>query len=261
MTFSKGLRLGIKSYSRAITFMKKHKLTWYFIFPLLLNILLFILGYASSVSLSTRWFVYVTDWINIDAWNFWGSGFLASALLLFMNIVIRLLFVIFFAYVGGYIIIALMSPVYAFLSEKVESIVTGVDNPFDTLQFFKDIWRGLILASRNFIIEIILSLLLLVLSFVPVVGLFTALALFLISSFFYGFSFIDFSLERKKMNTKQSVAFIKANKGLAIGNGSVFSLVLLIPYIGVLLSGFVSVVSVVAATIAISETQINQHST
>jgi CysZ protein len=240
--------------------MKKHKLTWYFLFPLLLNILLFILGYVSSTSLSTRWFVYVTDWIDLDSWNFWGSGFLASVLLLFMHIVIRLLFVIFFAYIGGYIIIALMSPVYAFLSEKVESIITGINNPFDTLQFFKDIWRGLRLASRNFIIEIILSLLLLVLSFIPVIGLFTALALFIISSFFYGFSFIDFSLERKKMNMKESVAFIKANKGLAIGNGSVFSLVLLIPFIGVLLSGFVSLVSLVAATLAITETHINQHS-
>lgn len=259
MSFRKGIKLGIKSYSQAFIFIKKHNLTWYFLFPLLLNVLLFTLGYSSTVSLSTRWFVYITDWMSVDTWNFWGSGFLSSSILLFIHIVIRFLFILFFAYIGGYIVIIFMSPVYAFLSEKVESILTGNEYPFNLSQFFKDIWRGVKLAIRNFAIEILLTILLFILSFVPVVGLFTAIALFVISSYFYGFSFIDFSLERKKMNLRQSVLFVKSNKGLAIGNGSVFSLVLLIPFIGVLLAGFVSIISLVAATISTTKTIVDQQ--
>ncbi len=254
MTFTKGLKLGIQSYSKAYQFIKKYKLTWYFLFPLILNIVLFTVGYSSTVSLSTKWFVYVTDWLNIDSWNFWGSGFLSSMLLLFLNIVLRLLFIIIFAYIGGYVVIVLMSPVYAILSEKVETILTGNKYPFEFNQFIKDIWRGVKLATRNFLIELFLTLILLLLSFVPIVGLFTSLTLFIISSYFYGFSFIDFSLERKKLNMNESIAFVKMNKGLAIGNGTIFSLVLLIPFVGVLISGFVSIIALVAATIATTET-------
>ncbi len=254
MTFAKGLKLGIQSYSKAYQFIKKHKLTWYFLFPLVLNIILFTVGYSSTVSLSAKWFVYVTDWLNIGSWDFWGSGFLSSMLLFFLNIVLRLLFIIIFAYIGGYVVIILMSPVFAILSEKVETILTGNEYPFEFNQFINDIWRGIKLATRNFFIELLFTVVLLILSFVPIVGLFTSLTLFIISSYFYGFSFIDFSLERKKLNMNESIAFVKTNKGLAIGNGTIFSLVLLIPFVGVLVSGFVSIIALVAATIATTET-------
>jgi len=113
MTFKQGFSLGIKSYSKAFKFIKKHKLTWYFLFPLVLNIVFFILGYVSTVSLSEKWFQYFTNWMNVDSWDFWGSGFISGAILFLMNLVVRLLFLVFFAYVGGYVIIILMSPVFA----------------------------------------------------------------------------------------------------------------------------------------------------
>ena len=52
------------------------------------------------------------------------------------------------------------------------------------------------------------------------------------------------------MTLKQSVQFMRANKGLAIANGMVFSFFLLIPWCGVTLSGFVAILSVIAATVA-----------
>ncbi|MCW3804941.1 EI24 domain-containing protein [Plebeiibacterium marinum] len=260
MTFFQGLQLGFNSYSKAINFIKKHKLGCFFIFPLLLNIILFSLGYASTVSLSTKCFVYLTDWVNMDSWDFWGSNFISSVLFVFMNIVIRLLFVIIFAYIGGYIVIMLLSPVFAYLSETVEKIITGNEFPFDFKQFLKDIWRGIRLATRNFLIEMMFTILFLIIGFIPIVGLFSSLALFAISSYFYGFSFIDFSLERKKADIKESIAFVKTHKGLAIGTGSVFGIVLMIPYIGVLLSGFISIISIVASTIATTES-INHEKT
>lgn len=257
MTFKNDFSLGIKSYSEAFTFLKKHKLIWYFIFPLLLNILLFTLGYASTVSLSTKWFVYITDILSMDAWNFWGSGFLSAIIHFFMHIVIRFLFIIFFAYIGGYIIIIFLSPVFASLSEKIETIQTGKEFPFNLRQFANDIWRGIRLALRNLVIELLLTVALFIISFIPIIGLFTGFALFFISAYFYGFSFIDYSLERKKLNINESVAFVKTHKGLAIGNGTIFSLVLFIPFIGVLLSGFISIISLTAATLATSKKQIS----
>ncbi len=257
MTLKKGVSLGIKNYSKAFSFLKAHNLTWYFLFPLALNIILFVLGYFSSVNISNQWFVYLTDWMNMDSWAFWGSGFLSSSIEFFMFLMVRILFFIVFAYLGGYIIIIFLSPVFALLSEKVESILTGKKFPFNFNQFIKDIWRGIRLALRNLAIELFLTLVLFILSFVPVLGFFTGITLFIISAYFYGFSFIDYSLERKKMDIKQSITYVKTNKGLAIGNGAIFSLVLMIPFIGVLMSGFVSIISVTAATISTTEANNN----
>jgi len=259
MTFRKGFTLGLKSYSKAFAFLKKHRLTWYFLFPLLLNIVLFTLGYTSTINLSNKWFVYLTDWINMDAWEFWGSGFLSSTIELFMFFIVRILFFLFFAYIGGYIVIIFLSPVFAILSEKVESIITGNKYPFYFKQFIKDIWRGVRLALRNLTIELFLTLILFLLSFIPLLGLLTGITLFFISAYFYGFSFIDYSLERKKLDITQSIAYVKTHKGLAIGNGTIFSLVLMIPFIGVLLSGFVSIVSVTAATISTTQAMVENE--
>ena len=88
-------------------------------------------------------------------------------------------------------------------------------------------------------------------SFIPVVGLISTPLLFFISSYYYGFSFMDYTAERRKLTVKESIHFVKQNKGLAIGNGLPFALALLIPVIGVSLSGFIALISTVAATMAI----------
>ncbi len=259
MTFWKGLNTGINSYSKGLKFIFRHHLSYYFLFPLLLNIALFILGYASIVTLSSHFFALFSNWIHIDSWEFWGAGFISKAILFILNLVIRILFIIIFTYIGGYLIVILLSPVYAILSEKTEKILTGKEYPFSLSQFIKDIWRGIRLAIRNFIIEMALTIFLFILSFIPFVGLFSGITIFIISSYFYGFSFMDYSLERRKINLKRSVSFVKKNKGIAVGNGSVFALTLLIPYIGILLSGFISIISVVAATTATIESFVKNN--
>jgi len=250
MNYSQGFQLGLKCYSQALSFMFKNKLGWYFIFPLVFNILLFLAGFYSVSSLGDSVMLSIGEWINIEAWEFWGSSFVVGLLKGLIWVVIRLLFFLIYAYVGGYIIIIIMSPIFALLSEHTERIINGSTVPFSVRQFIKDIGRGVLLAIRNFAIEMLFTLLLFIVSFIPIVGYFAAIVLFMVSAYFYGFSFLDYTFERRKFKIQTSVQFMRRNKGLAIGNGFVFSLVLLVPYVGVMLAGFVSVVSVVAATMA-----------
>ncbi|MCG8582072.1 MAG: EI24 domain-containing protein [Bacteroidales bacterium] len=253
MNYRQGFQLGLKSYSKATSFMFRNKLGWYFIFPVLFNILLFVAGFWSVSTLSDGIISSINEWMNIETWDFWGSGFLVTLIKGFIWIVLRILFFIIYAYIGGYIILIMLSPVFALLSEKTEEIISGKTVPFNFSQFMRDILRGVLLAIRNLSVELFFTVLLFVLSFIPVVGYLTPIALFLVSAYFYGFSFLDYSFERRRFKIDASIRFMRSNKGLAIGNGFVFSLVLLIPYIGVMLAGFVSIVSVVAATIAAYE--------
>ncbi len=250
MTLSQGFFLGLKTYSQANTFIRKNGLRRFFLYPLILNILLFTLGFYTIGSYSDDFTTWISTTLDVKSWEFWGADFLSSAMQWIIRLMIRLLFLLAYAYLGGYLIIIMMAPVFAIISEKTEQILSGNSNPFQWAQFFKDIRRGILLALRNLSIEIFFTIILVFLSFIPVVGIFTTVTLFLVSAYFYGFSFIDYTLERKKLNVKNSIQFIKQNKGLAIGNGTIFSLVLLIPFIGVTLAGFLSIVSVVAATLA-----------
>jgi CysZ protein len=77
--------------------------------------------------------------------------------------------------------------------------------------------------------------------------------MFFVSSYFYGFSYLDYSNERYKRNIKESVQFMRKYKWVAIVNGSFFAVILFIPYIGSALSAFISVLSVIAATVSMVE--------
>ena len=69
-----------------------------------------------------------------------------------------------------------------------------------------------------------------VIGFIPVIGwLISFLGNFVISSYFYGFSFMDYTNERQRLSLKDSIAYISNNKGLAIGIGSVFVFCFFIP--------------------------------
>ncbi|MEX2380473.1 MAG: EI24 domain-containing protein [Vicingaceae bacterium] len=251
MGFLKDLQIGITSYGKAVDFIFRHKLAWFFLIPIGLNIILFLIGYNFVSELTEQAITLFQLAWEPDSWEFRGADFLAGTVNFFIWLVLRLFFFLIFAFIGGYIILILMSPILAYLSEKTEKIILGTDVPFSWIQLIKDMWRGILLAIRNFLIEVGAMILLFFLSFVPLIGLISTPLLFLISSYFYGFSFLDYTCERRRLKVKDSIHFVRKNRGLAIANGALFAFALLIPIIGVSLSGFLAIISTVAATLAV----------
>ncbi len=247
----KDFQIALGSYSKAVEFIRQNGMMKFFILPVLLNIVLLALGLNLVGSLTDSAITAIKAAWEPNSWDFWGAEFLAGALNLFIWLILRIFFFLFFAFIGGYVILMLLSPVLAYLSEKTEQILLGTEVPFSWLQLIKDAWRGIALAARNFMIELAAMILLFFLSFIPVLGLVSAPLLFLISAYYYGFSFIDYTAERRKLKVKESIDFVKKRKGLAIGNGLPFALALVVPIIGVSLSGFLAIISTVAATMAI----------
>jgi CysZ protein len=137
---------------------------------------------------------------------------------------------------------------FSYLSEKTESIIEGKDYPFSLGQLGKDMVRGIRLAGRNGLWQTVYTISIVILSLIPLVGWLTPVMAIIIECYYYGFSMLDYSMERHKKSPSESIFFISGHKGLAIGNGVVFYMMHLVPFLGWILA---PTYAVVAATLSI----------
>jgi len=250
MSIQKQLKIGLSAYSKAFRFVFKNKMGWTLIVPLVLSILIFSIAQSYINDLSEYLKSFAVEWSFVQNSEFWSGVF--QSLITFITEVV---FIILFAYLGGYLVLMIMSPLLSYLSEKTERILTGNEYEFKFKQLISDTFRGILMALRNLFLETLIIIPAFFLSFIPVVGLFVSVFMFLISAYFYGFSFIDYINERRRLSVKESAKMIRKNKWIAVANGSVFALPLIIPLIGSQIAVFLSIFSVVAATIAILEVE------
>ncbi len=257
MKTGKQIRIGLKGYSKAWNLIFQRRFAKYLLFPLLLNILIFWIGTNYILELADTTRDALINWMNIHEGDFWGAKFLNSFVSGLVKALIYVMFFIIFVYTGGYIIIIILSPVFSIISEKTENTLSP-DNtkyPFELKQFLKDIIRGITLAIRNILYETLIMIIVFIISFIPVIGLFGTIFMFFISAYFFGFSYMDYTNERKRRTVKESVKFMRKYKWVAITNGAVFSIALVIPYCGIAISAFIAIVSVIAGTVSMTEIQ------
>ncbi|MDO7137800.1 EI24 domain-containing protein [Algibacter lectus] len=234
----KNIISGIKAYFGAFSLISKLKLWKFFAVPMLISFVTATIIFSSAYGLSDNVGNFISKiWI----WD-WGKETFTSISTFIGGLVILVIGLILFKH----IIMALSAPFMSPVSEKIEAHLTG--NPphshRDTT-FLEQLMRGIKINGRNLLMELLLTIPLLILKFIPVINIFSAILLFFLQAYYAGFGNMDYTLERH-FKYKQSVQFVRKNRGLAIGNGIVFILFLLIPIIGVIL---VLPLSVTAATV------------
>ncbi len=244
----KDIITSIQAYYHTHRFIIKHRLWKWIIIPGFIYAVLFCLGiylfYVSSNS-AIEFMLQksgVSDWME-KMQNSW-----LSFLLIFGQFILNLVLLLFYFSLFKYLFLIIGSPLFAYLSEKTEAIIEGNEYPFNFKQLIKDIARGTRIALRNMLWQTVYTVSILILAFIPVVGWVTPLLALLVECYYLGFSMLDYSCERNKLSTTQSIAFIGRHKGLAIGNGVVFYLMHLIPVLGWLLAPSYAVI---AATISL----------
>lgn len=243
----------IKSHIDALPFIFKNGLAKYFLYALCITVFVFA-GGAIGVS-------YLADWLNnqlaelLDHYHWlpdWAA-WLQSLFYWIFWIIIRVTLYFVMAFIGGSLILLLMSPILTLLSDAVAVRLGNQKVDFSFTQFIRDFARAAGLALKNGVIQIILSILCFFIGLIPMVGIVAPFLLFTLNAYFFGFNFIDYSLERKRLTATESTCFIWKNKVKTIILGTPFALWLLIPFIGSLTSGFIAVISTVAATIDIEK--------
>ncbi|WP_051568633.1 EI24 domain-containing protein [Crocinitomix catalasitica] len=219
MNFFQLIGLGYKNYIYGIKFLVEHKLYWYIAFPLILFAGVYLLGfYFEDLQLEVA--QELKD-KNQDITRLKDLTWISIKMIFFdsMNLI--------FTKFTLYIVVIILSPILALLSERIEKIITGNKYKFSFRQLLKDIRRGLQIALRNifweyFFIVIILGLATFFGGGIKDIIIFSLPIM--IGFYFYGFAFIDYVNERRRLNIQQSIYFVSKHRGLAIAIGSIYSI-------------------------------------
>lgn len=267
MKFTKDLSLGFKSYLNAISFILSNGLIKYLIIPLILFGIIFYFGHQfETLSDNAHQAAENKDY----SWGFIG--------LIWLHIKANFFALLKFLFIDAtkYLVIMFLSPLLAIVSEKTEEILTGNQYKFNLRQLLKDVRRGIGIAIRMLIAEIIMAyivwnLICKILGFHDMLvynngeeetSFIYQAGVVLIGAYFYGFAYVDYINERLRLTIRESWKFMRKHAGLAFAIGLVYSLFYKIPSLiptgnsiansildnfGVL---FAPVLAIVAATLA-----------
>ncbi|QJP33605.1 EI24 domain-containing protein [Nonlabens sp. Ci31] len=225
----KNILKGLTSYKDSLKLINELKLWKFFLVPMAISFLfgtsIFFAAYGLSDNLG-RFFAkaWVWEWGKETFTNI-ATG-LGGLVILFLGFILY-----------KHVVMALSAPFMSPVSERIEEhFYPQARNHIqhrDTTNM-EQLWRGLRMNLRNITYELALTIPLLLLSFIPIIGIFFTFLAFVIQAYYAGFGNIDYTLERH-FKYRDSVNFVKRNRGIAIGIGIVFMGMLFIPVLGVIL--------------------------
>jgi len=247
----KDLIIAFQSYYKAHKIIQQYKLWKWIIVPGIIYAILFAVSmyfFGKSANIFIDWIWRIS---KIDKWLTTLESSLVSFLFTLAGVMIWTLLMFLYFSLFKYVWLIIGSPIFAYLSEKTAAIIEGTTVIFSWKQLLEDVLRGIKIACRNSLWQTVYFLSIIFLSLVPVVGWATPLLALFVECYYYGFSMLDYSCERKKMSAAESIYFIGNHKGLAIGNGLIFYIMHLLPIIGWILA---PAYAVVAATVSMTNT-------
>lgn len=247
LTFFKDFWAGIKAYGQAVKLFNSQKMWFYILAPMLVSLCLGIVMFMIRGMVIETIQFFVEDALNVEEWWEWARVTFEW----FIVIVVYVASLYLFYKFQKYIVLILLTPILAYISERTERALNGKDYPFQWAQFFKDVLRGVLVAIWNLTLEVGILLFLWVITLIfPPLGVVTPWIGLVAGWYFFGYSLLDFTNERHRKRIKESNKTVWKMKGTAISLGMVFELALVIPVIGIV---FIPVLGVAAATIAFLE--------
>ncbi len=237
---------GLLAYKDALPLISKLNLWKYFAVPMLISFIT-----ALSIGFSAYGFSDDLGGLISSLW-IWEWG--ASTVRTISDIAGALLIIAFGLIAYKHIVMALSAPFMSPVSEKIEAHLYANVHQHRNTSNASQLLRGLKINLRNLAWELLLSIPFLLLSLIPVVGVLATASLFLIQAYYAGFGNMDYTLERH-FSYRESINFVKAHRGFATGNGIVFMLFLLIPFVGIILVLPISVTAASTTTLQLLKKQ------
>lgn len=215
MQFFKDYYRGLQSYWKALLFVIQHKMYWYAVIPAILMLGIYQCG---------NWIMhhsFVTDTSTMN-------GIVWYMIKLLIEISVALLFIEF----SKYLVVTLLSPLLSLLSSRTEYLLTGNVYPYNFKQLVWEIKRGIRIVVRNMVWQYLYFVLLFVVcsffwdNFTDSPLFYTT---YIVGFYYYGFTFLDYINERRKLSVEESIIMMRKYRGMTMGIGTIYSLMILVP--------------------------------
>lgn len=206
---------GVRAYWKAIRFLIEHRLYWYMLIPAVLMLIIYYLGSL----VSNHHILPDVETTNDIVWYVFYLMIEISIALLLMKF-------------AKYLVVVILSPLISHLSMKCEFILTGKSYPWNFKQLVSDVKRAMRIVIRNLMWEYFFFVIIYIVAAIgwdspqtsPIFYM-----TFLIGFYYYGFAFLDYINERRRLTMDQSIMFVRKNRGLAIIIGAGYSIMILVP--------------------------------
>ncbi len=149
----------------------------------------------------------------------------------------------------NYLVLTLLTPILTPLSTRVEYLITGNTYPLIIKYYIEDIIRAWKIIIRNMLLQMAWMVGLYSITFIY--GLpdwIDQVGFYVIACYFYGFSFMDYANERRRLSIPDSIQFTRKHAGAAYMIGIIYAATWKIPYAGVVVG---PILTVVAGTIVV----------
>lgn len=237
----KKIKLMLQSYLEAPKLIKKMDLKWGYFVGGIVGLIIFIFFYWISKYIGNWIFNKINIIFNVQDY----VGIFKWIIILIVRIVIIGIQYLFFKT----ILLGLLAPFFSYISEKVENNQTGAQYKFTLKDNINFILRGIKIAIKSFFKEMIYTLIIMIIGFVPIINVIVPILIFMIQSYFISYNFVDYTLERHKFSVEDSSKFMKENRVVFTLGGAIFTLLYFIPFIGIIIGPIVSIVAFTITTL------------
>lgn len=244
MNYPRQFVTGLSSYVEAVRLIFTSQMWLAFIVPIFLSVGLYLGGE-----------VLLDQFQDIDPQTLTeenGSQFLLvgiQALVIYISI-----------FMNKYLVLTLLTPLLAPLSAKTENLLCGNRYPFIIKYYIQDILRAIQIVLRNIFIQMVFMAFVYTFTFFyGLPDIVNQVVYMLIAFYFYGFSFMDYANERRRISLGESVTFTRKNWAAAYALGMVYGGLFFIPYAGVVIAPIFAVVAGTVSVHRIIDLSTNPH--
>lgn len=227
MTFINQFLVGLSAYFKVPSTLLRYGLWPYQFLPALISLLLALGLFAGCWFGAGVFHGWLDQLIEIQiAW-------LDRAFSIGMTVLALLSLLTAFVFLHKHIALIILSPLLGKIAEETVKAVKGPEFAKSELSFMQSLKRSTGVNLRYILREAFASLLFLLCGLIPLAGsLVSALGLFATQSRYLGYGLMDFPLEHRGLDVKQSDDFVRSHRALSTGLGAGYLLLMMIPLIG-----------------------------
>lgn len=232
--------IGIEQMAKALL---KGKFWWFFVPGAIVGLIYFYFQWQAQRALEIA---HIADGVPVVGT---AVGWLADGIFGIVDLIMSEFY--------KFVVLVVLSPVNCILSEKFDSYLTGREYKFDFVRLLNDFLRMILIVISALFLEYVFLAIWWVFSWVmpDFIG---ESVFFLIASFFVGFSFYDYSMERYGLNFFKSWGLGFSRMSYMLITGGIFTLLIKIPAIGIIVAPVLTAMLSTAVYILMNKKELPQ---